>query len=213
MNVLGCVSQLSQYRNDTSIQGPPAITFAPPRSACSIADGLSAPGCIQMFLMPRFTASATTCSVTFGGVMIDRPSIVPGTDAKSGYALSPSISSAFVEPVLLIGAQHLVAIFLPIRRRPNHGESLAGEKLRDLVLFGHWTLKSFGWILQTVLRPVGVQGFVVLPKRWIVERTFAWLARYRRHSKDYEKTTASREALTRLAMISLMTKRLENYET
>jgi putative transposase len=76
-----------------------------------------------------------------------------------------------------------------------------------------WTLKSFGWILQTVLRPVGVQGFVVLPKRWIVERTFAWLARYRRHSKDYEKTTASSEALTRLAMISLMTKRLENYET
>ena len=64
-----------------------------------------------------------------------------------------------------------------------------------------------------MLRPVGVQGFVVLPKRWIVERTFAWLARYRRHSKDYEKTTASSEALTRLAMISLMTKRLENYET
>ena len=76
-----------------------------------------------------------------------------------------------------------------------------------------WTLKPFGWILQTVLRPVGVPGFVVLPKRWIVERTFAWLARYRRHSKDYEKTTASSEALTHLAMISLMTKRLENYQT
>jgi putative transposase len=76
-----------------------------------------------------------------------------------------------------------------------------------------WTLKSFGWILQTVLRPVGVKGFVVLPKRWIVERTFAWLARYRRHSKDYEKTTASSEAFTHLAMIGLMTKRIENYET
>jgi putative transposase len=76
-----------------------------------------------------------------------------------------------------------------------------------------WTLKSFGWILQTVLRPVGVKGFVVLPKRWIVERTLAWLARYRRHSKDYEKTTASSEALTQLAMINLMTKRLANYET
>lgn len=76
-----------------------------------------------------------------------------------------------------------------------------------------WVQKSFGWILQTVLRPVGVKGFVVLPKRWIVERTFAWLVRYRRHSKDYEKTTASSEALTYLAMISLMTKRLANYET
>ena len=73
-----------------------------------------------------------------------------------------------------------------------------------------WVRKSFGWILQTVLRPVGVKGFVVFPKRWIVERTFAWLARYRRHSKDYEKTTASSEALTYIAMIGLMTKRLEN---
>ena len=67
---------------------------------------------------------------------------------------------------------------------------------------------TFGWILQTILRPVGVKGFVVLPKRWIVERTFAWLARYRRHGKDYERTTASSEAFTYIAMITLMSKRL-----
>jgi putative transposase len=67
---------------------------------------------------------------------------------------------------------------------------------------------TFGWILQTILRPVGLKGFVVLPKRWIVERTFAWLARYRRHSKDYERTTASSEAFTYIAMIALMSKRL-----
>jgi putative transposase len=67
---------------------------------------------------------------------------------------------------------------------------------------------TFGWILQTILRPVGLKGFVVLPKRWIVERTFAWLARYRRHSKDYERTTASSEAFTYIAMITLMSKRL-----
>ena len=71
-----------------------------------------------------------------------------------------------------------------------------------------WVAGTFGWVLQTVLRPVGVKGFVVLPKRWIVERTFAWLARYRRHSKDYEKTTASSEAFTYIAMINLMSKRL-----
>ena len=64
-----------------------------------------------------------------------------------------------------------------------------------------------------MLRPVGLKGFVVLPKRWIVERTLAWLARYRRHSKDYEKTTASSEAMTHVAMINLMTKRLANHET
>jgi len=73
-----------------------------------------------------------------------------------------------------------------------------------------WVKESFGWVLQTVLRPVGVKGFVVLPKRWIVEPTFAWLSRYRRHSKDYEKTTASSEAITHIAMVSLMVKRLAN---
>jgi putative transposase len=73
----------------------------------------------------------------------------------------------------------------------------------------NWLLGTFRWTLQTVLRPVGVKGFVVLPKRWIVERTFAWLRRCRRHSKDYEKTTASSESFTHIAMIALMLKRLE----
>jgi putative transposase len=93
------------------------------------------------------------------------------------------------------------------------------EKFRRLkVIFGDaaygrnslpdWVAGTFGWVLQTVLRPVGVKGFVILPKRWIVERTFAWLARHRRHSKDYEKTTASAEAFTYISMIYLMSKRL-----
>jgi len=73
-----------------------------------------------------------------------------------------------------------------------------------------WVAGTFGWVLQTILRPVGVKGFVVLPKRWVVERTFAWLARHRRHSKDYEKTTASGETFTYIAMIYLMSKRLAN---
>ena len=75
-----------------------------------------------------------------------------------------------------------------------------------------WVAGTFGWVLQTVLRPVGVKGFVVLPKRWIVERTFAWLARYRRHSKDYERSTTSSEAFAHIAMISLMSKRLARTE-
>jgi putative transposase len=98
-----------------------------------------------------------------------------------------------------------------------------GEQFRRLkVVFGdsaygrsglpNWVKETFGWVLQTILRPVNVKGFVVLPKRWIVERTFAWLARYRRHSKDYEKTTASSEAVTYIAMISLMSRRLANAE-
>ena len=67
---------------------------------------------------------------------------------------------------------------------------------------------AFNWVLQTVLRPVNVKGFVVLPKRWIVERTFGWLGRYRRHSKDYERNTASSEAMIYLAASHVMLRRL-----
>ncbi len=54
-------------------------------------------------------------------------------------------------------------------------------------------------------------GFVVLPKRWIVERTFAWLGRSRRLSKDYEALCETVEAWIFIAMIHLMTKRLARY--
>ena len=97
-------------------------------------------------------------------------------------------------------------------------EKLKGKFHRLKVIFGDaaygranlpdYVKDTFGWILQTILRPVGLKGFVVLPKRWIVERTFAWLARYRRHSKDYERTTASSETFAYIAMITLMSKRL-----
>ena len=101
-------------------------------------------------------------------------------------------------------------------------EKLGEQFCRIKVVFGDlaygrndlptWVQQTLGWVLQTILRPVGVQGFVVLPKRWIIERTFAWLVRHRRHCKDYEKTTASSEALTYIAMIGLMSKRLANLQ-
>jgi putative transposase len=68
--------------------------------------------------------------------------------------------------------------------------------------------EAFGWVLQTVLRPVDVKGFVVLPKRWIVERTFGWLGRDRRPSKDDERNTASSEAMIYIAMTHVMLRRL-----
>ena len=71
-----------------------------------------------------------------------------------------------------------------------------------------WVKQTCGWLLQTVLRPVGVHGFVVLPKRWVVERTFAWLTRYRRFARDYEYLTTNSETLIQIAMIHLMSRRL-----
>jgi putative transposase len=56
-----------------------------------------------------------------------------------------------------------------------------------------WVQNTFGWLLSTVLRPVGVRGYVHLPHRWIVERTFGWFGRYRRLSKDYEHNPRSSE--------------------
>lgn len=68
--------------------------------------------------------------------------------------------------------------------------------------------RVFGFVLQIVKRPLGLKGFQVLPKRWIVERTFAWLGRCRRHSKDYERNPASSEAMIYISMINLMSRRL-----
>lgn len=71
-----------------------------------------------------------------------------------------------------------------------------------------WVQDTCHVILQTVLRPYQAKGFVVLPKRWIVERTFAWMNRHRRLSKDYERITENSEAVMYIAMIDLMSKRL-----
>lgn len=69
---------------------------------------------------------------------------------------------------------------------------------------------SFGrWVLDLVRKPEGLKGFQLLPRRWVVERTFAWLSRCRRLSKDYERLTASSEAMVRVAMIRLMLRRLK----
>jgi transposase len=89
-----------------------------------------------------------------------------------------------------------------------------GEPLRK------WLEEELKWKLEIVQRPrkwgwypVDVEpppmpAFTVLPRRWVVERTFAWIGRYRRMSKDYEYLTASSEAMFYLAMSRLMLRRL-----
>ena len=71
-----------------------------------------------------------------------------------------------------------------------------------------WTQELCGWVLEIVKRTDDLKGFKVLPHRWVVERTFAWLGRYRRMSKDYEELTESSEAYIHIAMSNLMLHRL-----
>ena len=67
--------------------------------------------------------------------------------------------------------------------------------------------KTYRWLLEIIRRPFGVKMFVLLPKRWIVERTFAWLTNQRRLSVDYERSVKVSEAMIQLAMIRIMIRR------
>ena len=67
--------------------------------------------------------------------------------------------------------------------------------------------QNFNRNVEVIKRCDDTKGFKVLPKRWIVERSFAWLINYRRHSKDYEYLTESSEAMIYISMIQLMLKR------
>lgn len=73
--------------------------------------------------------------------------------------------------------------------------------------------KRMPWRLEIVSRPKDAVGFVLLPKRWTAERTFAWLGRNRRLSKDYEVRTDSSECKIRLAAIHQMLRRLAPHNT
>ncbi|MEO1149126.1 MAG: IS5 family transposase [Cyanobacteria bacterium J06638_22] len=72
----------------------------------------------------------------------------------------------------------------------------------------HWTMDTYRWILETIKRSDTAKGFVLLPKRWVVERTFGWLNWSRRLSKDYEVLPETSEAFIYIAMIRILVRRL-----
>jgi transposase len=73
--------------------------------------------------------------------------------------------------------------------------------------FLRWVMDTYLWALEVVLRPTEAQGFVLLPRRWVVERTFGWLNWSRRLS-DYERATDSAKAFIYISMIGIMLRRL-----
>ncbi|QIE54178.1 IS5 family transposase [Pikeienuella piscinae] len=81
----------------------------------------------------------------------------------------------------------------------------AGKKLRR-------ALTGFGdWRIEIIKRSDRAEGFEIIPRRWVVERTFAWLGRCRRLAKDWERSIASSEAWANVAHIRLLTRRLARY--
>ena len=71
-----------------------------------------------------------------------------------------------------------------------------------------WVKERYQIVLESVARAEGQKGFAVLPHRWVVERTLAWLNQCRRLSKDYEELPTTSETFVYVAMTRLMLKRL-----
>ena len=84
----------------------------------------------------------------------------------------------------------------------------ADSKYHNYSLY-EWVDANADWEVQVAKRPEGAKGWVRLPIRWTVERTFAWLGKCRRLCKDHERSTLSSEAFVKLAMIQLMLNRVE----
>jgi len=103
------------------------------------------------------------------------------------------------------GARRLLAglkYFVPRLKKIWADSAYRGKELAD------WCQAQGDWDLEVVERTPGVRGFTILPKRWIVERTFGWLSRNRRMSKDYERKVQTSETLIEVAMILLLVVRL-----
>ncbi len=71
-----------------------------------------------------------------------------------------------------------------------------------------WVSEHGWYVIEVVSRPAESKGFKVIPWRWVVERTFAWLGRCRIHSREYEREPSSSEAQIQISMIGLMLRRL-----
>jgi putative transposase len=119
-------------------------------------------------------------------------------------AVAVTIASAddgTIAPVVLgrLTAEHLTRLEL----------LWADSKYHNLELEAWLKEEGVRYRIEVVSRPPGSEGYVQLPRRWVVERTFAWLGRYRRHSRDYERFSESSEAMIKVSSIHRMLRLLK----
>ena len=145
----------------------------------------------------------------FGGISgYDVGKGIKGRERHPLVDASGLLLSAFVTPAgtqdrdgarrLLSGLEPLV----PLLERIWADGAYSGRALAE------WCETRGGWALEVVKKRADAEGFEVLPRRWVVERTFAWLGRQRRLSKDYERKVQTSETMIQIAMSRLMLARL-----
>jgi putative transposase len=122
-----------------------------------------------------------------------------------GFVLAVVITAANVDD-----GQAAQAVFAQVRGRdfPRLELVYGDNKYHNYALYEWLVRHQRPYGLEIVRRPADQDGFQALPKRWVVERTFAWLGRSRRLSKDYEHTTASSEAMVQLAALHHLLRRV-----
>jgi putative transposase len=162
---------------------------------------------------PRTTASVDSQSVdtTSGGEQRGRDN-AKNVDGRKRHIVVDSMGlllAVLVTAASVDDAQAAAELFARLDGQPmaKVGRMFADSKYHNFKLY-EWVDEHAKWDLTIVRRPEGQKGWVTLPIRWTVERTFAWLGRCRRLSKDREKSVLSSESFVKLAMIQLMLHRL-----
>lgn len=167
---------------------------------------------------PRTTASVDSQSVdtTSGGEQRGRDN-AKNVDGRKRHIVVDSMGlllAVLVTAASVDDGKAAAELFGRLEGQPvgKVRRMFADSKYHNYALY-EWVEDNAAWGLVIVRRPEGEQGWVDLPLRWTVERTFAWLGKCRRLSKDREKSVRSSEAFVKLAMIHLMLNRLQPKET
>lgn len=116
------------------------------------------------------------------------------------------ILGLLVLPANASESENTLSLLRRLKRRFRRLRTILGDSAYEHGVLARVLERDFGWHLEVTKR--SEQGFEVLPKRWIVERTFAWLGGYRRLSKDYEREVACSEAMLLWSAVHLMLNRL-----